>query len=113
VGEVIREAAPSPPGKRTPGRYLTFTVQTSGDQSVITTGPYRVLRHPAYAAILLAVIGLGMFITNWLSLLILAGPVVLVLVYRINVEEHALLHDLGEDYRSYATTDKRLVPFVW
>jgi len=36
------------------GRYFTFTVQTSADQTVIATGPYRFVRHPAYSALLLA-----------------------------------------------------------
>jgi protein-S-isoprenylcysteine O-methyltransferase Ste14 len=39
---------------RTLGRYFTVTVQTSGDQPVITSGPYRAIRHPSYAGILLA-----------------------------------------------------------
>ncbi len=45
---------------RTLGRYFTFTVQTSTDQPVITDGPYRVIRHPSYAGVLLAVMGLGL-----------------------------------------------------
>lgn len=98
---------------RTLGRYFTFTVQTCGDQPVITPGPYRVIRHPSYAAILLAVMGLGLFIANWLSLFTLAAAVVCDLAYRIRVEERAQLQDLGEDHRNYAATHKRLVPFIW
>jgi protein-S-isoprenylcysteine O-methyltransferase Ste14 len=98
---------------RTLGRYFTFTVQTSRDQPVITGGPYRFVRHPSYAGILLAVIGLGLLIGNWLSLVALAVSVGLGLVYRIDVEDRALLSDLGDDYREYASTHKRLVPFVW
>ncbi len=54
------------------GRYFTLTVRTSSDQPVIADGPYRV-RHPNYTAILLAVIGLGLFIGNWLSVPALAA----------------------------------------
>jgi protein-S-isoprenylcysteine O-methyltransferase Ste14 len=96
------------------GRYFTFTVQTSRDQPVISTGPYRVLRHPAYAGLLLALGGLGILTTeNWLSVLILATAVVSGLIDRITVEERALIHDLGDGYRSYAATHKRLIPFIW
>jgi protein-S-isoprenylcysteine O-methyltransferase Ste14 len=35
------------------------------------------------------------------------------LAYRIHVEEHALLEELGERYRTYGEQHKRLVPFVW
>ncbi len=95
------------------GRYFTFTVQTSGDQPVITDGPYRFVRHPGYAAILVAVIGIGLLVGNWVSLLCLVVAFASGLVYRIRVEERALLADLGDDYRNYAATHKRLVPFVW
>ncbi len=98
---------------RTLGRYFTFIVQTSGDQPVITGGPYRVIRHPSYAGILLAVMGLGLFIGNWLSLATLTIAVACGLVFRIRVEERALLQNLGDGYRSYAATHKRLVPFLW
>jgi protein-S-isoprenylcysteine O-methyltransferase Ste14 len=99
---------------RTLGTYFTFTVQTSADQPVITTGPYRLLRHPSYTALLLTLAGLAtVVIANWLSLLVLVIAFAGGLVYRINVEERALLRDLGEAYRGYAATRKRLVPFVW
>ena len=35
------------------------------------------------------------------------------LVFRIRIEERALLQNLGDDYRTYAATHKRLVPFIW
>jgi protein-S-isoprenylcysteine O-methyltransferase Ste14 len=98
---------------RTLGRYFTFTVQTSSDQPVITAGPYRVVRHPSYAGMLLAVMGLGLLIANWWSFISLTAAVACGLVFRIRVEERALLRDLGDDYRSYASTRKRLVPFLW
>ena len=95
------------------GRYFTFTVQTSGDQPVITGGPYRVIRHPSYAGLLLAVTGVGLLIGNWLSVISLTVAMACGLVFRIRVEERALLVNLGDDYRDYAATHKRLVPFIW
>ena len=48
--------------------------------------------------------------SRWLLLTVaVAGG----LVFRIRVEERALMQNLGADYRSYAATHKRLVPFVW
>lgn len=99
---------------RTLGRYFTFTVQTSNDQPVITTGPYRAIRHPSYTGLLLAFMGVSLLSTaNWLSLIILTAAVVCGLAYRIKVEERALLDELGPTYRDYAATHKRLVPFIW
>jgi len=95
------------------GRYFTFTVQTSSDQPVITAGPYGVIRHPSYAGVLLAVAGIGLVVGNWLSLAILTLAVACGIVYRIRIEEAALLQELGDPYRDYAATHKRLIPFVW
>jgi protein-S-isoprenylcysteine O-methyltransferase Ste14 len=95
------------------GRYFTLTVQTSPDQPVVSTGPYRYVRHPAYAALLIAAVAGGLLIANWLSLVVLLTAVGAGLGYRISVEERALARDIGTAYRDYAATHKRLVPFVW
>lgn len=98
---------------RTLGRYFTFTVMTSAGQPVITTGPYRVLRHPSYAAILLILAGIGLSYGNWLSLAALVLIPLLGILNRIRVEEEALSATLGVAYTSYARGRKRLIPFVW
>lgn len=98
---------------RTLGRYFTFTVQTSGDQPVITAGPYRVIRHPGYAGLLLISVGVGLQLANWLAAVVVTVAATGGLVYRIRVEERALLRDLGPAYREYAATHRRLIPYVW
>lgn len=80
---------------------------------MITDGPYRVIRHPSYAGLLLAMMGVGVLIGNWWSLVSLTIAVACGLVFRIRVEERALLRDLGDQYRTYGATHKRLIPFVW
>jgi protein-S-isoprenylcysteine O-methyltransferase Ste14 len=95
------------------GRYFTFSVMTSSDQTVVTTGPYRLLRHPGYAGLLLAMVGGGLAFGNWLSLACLVVIPLVGVVYRIRVEEAALLAAVGEDYRAYASGRKRIIPFVW
>ncbi len=98
---------------QTLGRYFTFTVQTSQDQPVISAGPYRVIRHPSYAGVLVTFVGLGLVIGNWASLVILTVATSCGLIYRIMVEERALSRDLGGRYQSYAENRKRLIPFIW
>jgi protein-S-isoprenylcysteine O-methyltransferase Ste14 len=95
------------------GRYFTLTVQTSPDQPIVTTGPYRYVRHPGYSAFLVAVVAGGLLVGNWLSLVVLLVAVSAGLAYRISVEERALSRDVGSAYREYAATHKRLVPFLW
>ena len=98
---------------RTLGRYFTFAIETSRDQPLITAGPYRVIRHPSYAALVVALVGVGLEIGNWLSLIGLTAATICGVVYRISAEERALTKALGGAYRDYAATHKRLVPFIW
>ena len=95
------------------GRYFTFRVMTSADQPVITSGPYRFLRHPSYLGILLALLGLALTYGNWISVASLLILPLIGFVNRIRVEEGALATTLGERYTSYAAGRKRLIPFVW
>ena len=71
------------------------------------------IRHPGYAGLLIAVVGIGFAIDNWASLVALTSAMTTGLVYRIKVEERALSRDLGGRYQRYAASRKRLVPFIW
>ncbi|WP_213004628.1 methyltransferase family protein [Paractinoplanes toevensis] len=95
------------------GSYFTVVVKTSEDQTVVDRGPYRVLRHPSYTGLLLALAGAGVMWGNWLSA---AGAVTLTLVallYRLRIEERALTAALGDRYREFAATRARLIPYIW
>jgi protein-S-isoprenylcysteine O-methyltransferase Ste14 len=95
------------------GQYFTHTVMVSSDQPVIASGPYRVLRHPSYTGIILAAIGIGLASANWADLADLLLLTLTALLWRIRIEEAALLTTLGDRYRAYAAQHKRLVPLVW
>src|SRR5262249_24069553 len=98
---------------RTLGRYFTFTVMTSRDQTIVTSGPYGVLRHPSYAGVLLVLLGLGLSLGNWLSVVAVMFFALVGLLNRIRVEEAALSEALGPTYTEFARTRKRLIPSVW
>jgi len=95
------------------GKYFTMVVMVSSDQPVIATGPYRVLRHPSYAAVILGAIGVGLATANWADLAVVTLLVAAPLLWRIHIEERALMTTLGDRYRTYAAQHKRLVPLVW
>jgi protein-S-isoprenylcysteine O-methyltransferase Ste14 len=95
------------------GPYFTHDVMVSREQPVITAGPYRVLRHPSYAAVLLIAIGAGLASANWAGLVVVVLLILTPLLWRIHIEENALLATLGDRYRAYAAHHKRLVPLVW
>lgn len=98
---------------KTLGRYFTIDVMTSADQPVIATGPYHFVRHPSYTGLLLVFAGIGVMFANWLSLIATILLPLIAIVYRIHVEETALLATLGDAYRSYAAHRKHMIPFVW
>lgn len=99
--------------RRALGVYFTYTVQTSSDQVIVDTGPYRWVRHPAYTGMLLALVGVAILLGNWVSLLVFLPLVLVGVVYRIRVEEAALLRAPGRPYAHYAAGRARLVPHVW
>jgi len=80
------------------GRFFTYDVAISKDQHVVEVGPYRWLRHPSYLGGLLAVIGFGMTLTNWLAILLPACCLLAGYAYRIPIEEQALVCGLGPAY---------------
>jgi protein-S-isoprenylcysteine O-methyltransferase Ste14 len=95
------------------GRFFTVNVAIAADHQLIDSGPYRFVRHPSYTGALFAFLGIALTMGNWLSLLVVMLPVFAVFVYRMNVEERALISGLGDSYRAYITRTKRLIPFVY
>ncbi|WP_431682747.1 methyltransferase family protein [Kitasatospora sp. KL5] len=95
---------------RTLGRFYSHYVIRRDDESIVRTGPYRLIRHPAYAGMLTAHVGLVLFFLNWIAVLLLAA-LAAVLAWRIRVEERALLTIPA--YRDYAVGHARLVPGLW
>jgi protein-S-isoprenylcysteine O-methyltransferase Ste14 len=81
--------------------------------TIVETGIYKTIRHPAYLGHLASLFGMGLVLGNWVGL---TGLVVLPLagiLYRIHVEESALLRYFGTAYQAYASRTKRLLPGIW
>ena len=95
------------------GRFFTADVRMHSDQTVVDRGPYRWVRHPSYAGIIIFNLGVGLALGNWAALAVLLVLPTLGLVVRIRSEERALVAQLGDDYRDFAGTRRRLLPGVW
>ena len=83
----------------------------AADRGLVTFGPYRVVRHPAYAAYLVS--ELGFLVQNFsaFNMVLLAGVWILQ-ISRIIAEERVLSGD--SPYAEYkALVTKRLIPAVW
>ncbi|MET0305615.1 MAG: isoprenylcysteine carboxylmethyltransferase family protein [Solirubrobacterales bacterium] len=95
------------------GRFFRFVVDVQDDHRVITSGPYRLVRHPAYTGLVLIQLGFGIATGNILSAAICLAVPIIGLIPRIQHEEEALEGSLGAEYRGYAAHTKRLIPLVW
>lgn len=95
------------------GKFFTYRVGIQGDQSVVQSGPYRYIRHPAYTGALTTLLGFGLALGNWAGLIVLLASMCAAYAYRISIEEAALLAALGEPYRRYMARTRRLVPFLF
>ena len=99
--------------RRTLGKHYSGHVSVKKEQKLVQSGPYRIIRHPAYAGYLLMAFGLALgyssllgFVTNLLILL----PAT---VYRISVEDRILAEHFSTKFEKYIQKKKRLLPGIW
>jgi len=95
------------------GRHFRPVVSVTAGQPVIERGAYHWVRHPSYLASTMVMLGMGLALTNWISLIALGIVPLGIVAYRIRVEERALVETLGQPYRNYMTRTKRLIPFLF
>ena len=91
----------------------TGHISVKRGQSLVQHGPYRFIRHPAYAGYLLMALGISLgysSLIGMISILVLLLPG---LFYRMNVEEGVLVLHFGEAYNQYKLKTKRLIPGIW
>lgn len=79
---------------------------------LVTTGPYRFIRHPIYTGMLTAIIGseLASFSPVWFFFFIVMGTTIL---YRVPVEERMMLQTFPGEYPAYKESTNALIPFIW
>jgi protein-S-isoprenylcysteine O-methyltransferase Ste14 len=95
------------------GKYFRTTVEVEESQKIVQKGPYKWIRHPSYSGIILFCIGYGIAVQNWLSLIIAVSLPTIALLYRIKIEEEALVKGIGTEYEVYQKKTKKLIPGIW
>lgn len=91
------------------GTNLTDTVVTRRNHTLVTTGPYRWIRHPFYVGLLLLALTCSLLAANWF--MAFAGLVVFVLLgIRSAIEERKLAERFGDEYLAYQARTGRLLP---
>ena len=95
-------------------RFFSAVVRIQEDRghSVVSSGPYRYVRHPGYTGVILY-IGASAIVLESLWALIPAGLILIVTVVRTFLEDRTLVSEL-EGYLDYTGRVRhRLIPFVW
>lgn len=106
IGIVIRRI-----GKRTLGKYYTYSLKTLENHELITHGIYKHVRHPISLAMFMYGIGIPLIFTSFYGFLIMLMLIPLTL-YRIEIEEKMLIEKFGDEYRDYMTKTKKIIPFI-
>ena len=81
------------------------------EPELVTSGPYRLVRHPIYSGILVAGVGTAVALSwLWILAMALAG---VYFAYSATVEERYLSEQFPDTYPLYRHTTKMLVPFIF
>ena len=94
---------------RSLGKNLTDTVVTRAEHTLVTTGPYRWVRHPFYSAAFLFLVAGSLVSANW-GLAVAGGLACVLLVIRTRTEEAKLIERFGDEYLAYMQRTGRFLP---
>lgn len=92
------------------GRFWSLHVEIREEHEFIQTGPFRWMRHPTYFSMVLELLSVPLILNAWYSLLVIPIFFVPVLLWRIHIEEAALVQKFGDAYRLYQKTTPALFP---
>lgn len=92
--------------------YTSAVIEVAEQQKVVTSGPYRLVRHPMYAGAILLLLFTPLALGSWVAL---PFPLPLILVVAIrSLEEEKFLRTELAGYATYCQQVRyRLVPYIW
>ena len=92
--------------------FASAVIELTTDQKVISTGPYRLVRHPMYVGTTMVSFATSIALGSWWGLPIAAAKLI-VIVARL-LDEEKFLSERLPGYREYCQQVKyRLVPCIW
>jgi protein-S-isoprenylcysteine O-methyltransferase Ste14 len=93
------------------GRNWGTPMSHKADPDLVTSGPYRRVRHPIYSGLLLAMVGTAVaVIWYWIIVVVIAG---VYFVYSAEQEERYMASQFPDVYPEYKRSTKMLIPFVF
>jgi len=92
------------------GLNWTAVLALSEKHALVTSGPYRYVRHPMYTAFFVIGFGFLFLSANLLVGVIYLGPLLLMYLSRFSAEEQMMIERFGERYRQYMKETGRILP---
>jgi len=93
------------------GRNWGMPMSEKVDPELVTTGPYRTIRHPIYSGIILAMVGTTVAVSvYWLIAVVLLGAY---FIYSAVMEERYMAGLFPDAYPRYKQSTKMLIPFIF
>jgi protein-S-isoprenylcysteine O-methyltransferase Ste14 len=93
------------------GRNWGMPMSEKVDPELVTTGPYRTIRHPIYSGIILAMVGTAVAVSvYWLVAVVLLGAY---FIYSAVMEERYMAGLFPDAYPRYRQSTKMLIPFIF
>ena len=95
------------------GRNWSITLEIREKHRVVSSGPYKFVRHPMYLSFLLMGLGQAMLLPNWVAGA--AGTIGFAVLFflRVNKEERMMREEFGPEYEQYMKQTKRIIPFLY
>ena len=95
------------------GKYFSASVEIKDKHRIVSTGPFKLLRHPSYTGAYTAMLGSAIFLHSLTGLVILGIGMLFVYHLRIKAEEKTLIRHFKEEYLNYARDTWKMFPYLW
>jgi protein-S-isoprenylcysteine O-methyltransferase Ste14 len=92
------------------GRNFSGTLHLRAEHTLVTTGPYRRVRHPMYTSFFLVVLSFFLLAANWLIGVIFIGGITAVMISRVAKEDQVMSERFGAEYQAWAAHTGRFLP---
>jgi protein-S-isoprenylcysteine O-methyltransferase Ste14 len=94
------------------GPAWSFVPEADPGTGLVTTGPYRLVRHPIYMGLALLAMGEALAFGSWLALMIVLSGIVPTFAWRARAEEKLLSRTFGERYAVYRQRTRMIIPHL-
>lgn len=99
--------------RRTLGVNYSGHLSVKEGQQLVQSGPYRAIRHPAYAGYLLMALGIALGYSSLVGIASTLFALLPCMIYRIHIEDRLLAEHFGKQFDQYCRKTQRLIPGIW